>query len=67
VVSSIPMLRDFGLVTVIDLAVSLGGVLFVLPAALKVAQHGALADRGADFGRRFSARTQRLRRRPSVV
>jgi predicted RND superfamily exporter protein len=66
-VSSIPMLRDFGLVTVIDLAVSLGGVLFVLPAALKAAHRGALADRAAELGRRFGARTQRLRRRPSVV
>jgi predicted RND superfamily exporter protein len=66
-VSSIPMLRDFGLVTVIDLAVSLAGVLLVLPAALKAAQHGALAERAGDLGRRLGARTQRLRRRPSVV
>jgi uncharacterized protein len=66
-VSSIPMLRDFGLVTVIDLAVSLAGVLLVLPAALKAAQHGALADRAGELGRRFGARMQRSRRRPSVV
>jgi hydrophobe/amphiphile efflux-3 (HAE3) family protein len=66
-VSNIPMLRDFGLVTVIDLAVSLGGVLLVLPAALKTAQDGALADRASELGRRVGARTQRLRRRPSVV
>jgi hydrophobe/amphiphile efflux-3 (HAE3) family protein len=34
VLSDIPMLRDFGLVTLVDLTVSLGGVLLVLPAAL---------------------------------
>ena len=33
------MLRDFGLVTLVDLTVSLAGVLLVLPAAL------ALVDR----------------------
>jgi uncharacterized protein len=65
--SSIPMLRDFGLVTVIDLAVSLGGVLVVLPAALKAAEGGALTGRAVELGRRVSARGQRLRRRPSVV
>ncbi|HZO77668.1 MAG TPA: MMPL family transporter [Solirubrobacteraceae bacterium] len=67
IVSSIPMLRDFGLVTVIDLAVSLAGVLLVLPATLKAAQHGALADRAGELGRRFGSRAARLRRRPSVV
>ena len=34
VVSDIPMLRDFGLVTLVDLTVSLIGVLLVLPAVL---------------------------------
>jgi hydrophobe/amphiphile efflux-3 (HAE3) family protein len=34
VVSEVPMLRDFGLVTVIDLAAALLGVMVVLPAAL---------------------------------
>lgn len=53
--------------TVIDLAVSLGGVLLVLPAALKAAQQGALGNQAGELGRRFGARTQRLRRRPSVV
>jgi predicted RND superfamily exporter protein len=33
-VSDIQMLRDFGLVTVIDLAAALLGVMVVLPAAL---------------------------------
>ncbi len=65
--SSIPMLRDFGLVTVIDLGVSLGGVLIVLPAALRVAEDGARAERAGEFARRLGRRGQRLRRRPSVV
>jgi hydrophobe/amphiphile efflux-3 (HAE3) family protein len=38
VLSDIAMLRDFGLVTVIDLSVSLLGVLVVLPAALMLAE-----------------------------
>ena len=65
--SSIPMLRDFGLVTVIDLAVSLGGVLVVLPAALRAAEGGALVGRAGELARRLGSRGQRLRRRPSVV
>jgi predicted RND superfamily exporter protein len=40
VVSDIRMLRDFGLVTVFDLAVALAGVLVVLPAALVWAEDG---------------------------
>ena len=43
VVSDIRMLRDFGLVTVIDLAVALLGVLVVLPAVLVLAERGAFA------------------------
>ncbi len=39
--SDIAMLRDFGLVTVIDLTVSLLGVLAVLPATLIVAEQHA--------------------------
>ena len=38
VVSDIRMLRDFGFVTVIDLTVSLLGVLVVLPAVLLLAE-----------------------------
>jgi uncharacterized protein len=48
VLSDIAMLRDFGLVTVIDLSVSLVGVLIVLPAALVLAgapQRGGRKDR----------------------
>jgi predicted RND superfamily exporter protein len=41
VVSDIRMLRDFGFVTVIDLTVSLLGVLVVLPAVLLLAEHRA--------------------------
>jgi hydrophobe/amphiphile efflux-3 (HAE3) family protein len=40
VVSDIRMLRDFGLVTVVDLTVSLLGVLVVLPATLLMAERG---------------------------
>jgi predicted RND superfamily exporter protein len=40
VFSSITMLRDFGFVTVIDLTVSLAGVLLVLPAVLVLAERG---------------------------
>jgi uncharacterized protein len=40
VVSDIRMLREFGIVTVLDLAVALAGVLVVLPAALVWAEGG---------------------------
>jgi predicted RND superfamily exporter protein len=51
VLSDVRMLRDFGLVTVMDLTVSLLGVLAVLPAVLVLAERraartGASADRG---------------------
>jgi len=36
--SSITMLRDFGLVTLVDLTVSLGGVLLVLPSVLALSE-----------------------------
>jgi hypothetical protein len=44
-VSDIRMLRDFGWVTVIDLTVSLLGVLVVLPAVLVVAERGVTVPR----------------------
>ncbi len=47
VVSGIPMLRDFGLVTLVDLSVSLAGVLLVLPAALAASERGARGRLGA--------------------
>jgi hypothetical protein len=61
------MLRDFGLVTVIDLTVSLCGVLVVLPAALAAAERGSFERAASELGRFLGARRVRLRRRPSVV
>jgi hydrophobe/amphiphile efflux-3 (HAE3) family protein len=45
ILSSITMLRDFGFVTLIDLTVSLAGVLLVLPAVLVVAERGIRPER----------------------
>jgi uncharacterized protein len=45
VLSDIAMLREFGIVTLIDLSVSLLGVLVALPAALVLAEPGELARR----------------------
>ncbi len=50
VLSDIRMLRDFGFVTVIDLTVSLLGVLVVLPAVLLLAERHALLRRPAPRG-----------------
>jgi predicted RND superfamily exporter protein len=55
IASDIAMLRDFGLVTVVDLTVSLAGVLAVLPAVLVLAERRPLAAR------------RRARRRTSVA
>ncbi len=62
VLSNITMLRDFGLVTLIDLSVSLAGVLLVLPAALALAERGDLRERLAQAARRIGARVPRPRR-----
>ncbi len=66
VLSDIDMLRDFGIVTLVDLSVSLVGVLVALPAALLLAEPGGLARRG--IGPRLPARLRfaalRARRRP---
>jgi hydrophobe/amphiphile efflux-3 (HAE3) family protein len=43
VASNVTMLRDFGLVTVVDLAVALLGVMIVLPAALALWSSGSSA------------------------
>jgi uncharacterized protein len=49
IASDIRMLRDFGIVTVLDLSVSLVGVMLVLPAALLWAeQHGPFTLRDLD-------------------
>jgi hydrophobe/amphiphile efflux-3 (HAE3) family protein len=64
VLSDIRMLRDFGAVTVIDLTVSLLGVLVVLPAVLVLAER-----RGAPTAVRLPSaglRRPRLRRRRSA-
>lgn len=57
VLSDIKMLRDFGAVTVIDLAVALLGVLIVLPAVLVLAERGAPAP-GRALTRRRRTRAQ---------
>jgi len=67
IVSSITMLRDFGLVTLIDLSVSLGGVLLMLPAVLTVSERGVLAGRSRAAAGRWWAALPRLRRRARVA
>jgi predicted RND superfamily exporter protein len=70
--SDIRMLRDFGLVTLIDLTVSLLGVLIALPAAIVIADGAAEGDgRGEALGLRASLtgtlgalRAMSTRRRP---
>ncbi len=65
VLSDIRMLRDFGLVTLIDLTVSLLGVLIALPAALVIAERGAArAGRPVIGRRRPSVRLPGRRPRP---
>lgn len=56
--SDVRMLRDFGLVTVVDLTVSLLGVLAVLPAVLVLAERRAGRERAA---------AQRSGRAPAVA
>ena len=66
VLSNIAMLRDFGLVTLIDLAVSLVGVMIVLPAALSLV-YGRQEDRGLAGARMEIGRWRVLaRRRPGA-
>jgi predicted RND superfamily exporter protein len=65
VVSNITMLRDFGFVTLIDLTVSLLGVLLVLPAVLALAERGDLRAH-VRLGRPRSLRP-RPRRRARVA
>ncbi len=67
VFSGITMLRDFGFVTLIDLTVSLMGVLVVLPAVLVVSERRDLArSLRAACGRALTLRP-RLRRRTRVA
>jgi uncharacterized protein len=59
VLSDIRMLRDFGLVTLIDLSVSLVGVLVALPAALVIADTAAASSpQGEGGGRQAPARAR---------
>jgi hydrophobe/amphiphile efflux-3 (HAE3) family protein len=61
--SSITMLRDFGLVTLIDLTVSLLGVLLVLPSVLALSERRDDARAGVrEQGRRVAAGLPRRRR-----
>jgi uncharacterized protein len=64
VASNITMLRDFGFVTLIDLTVSLGGVLLVLPAVLVVGDRGDALEAVRGAARRAAAASMRRRRRP---
>jgi predicted RND superfamily exporter protein len=67
VLSDITMLRDFGFVTVVDLSVSLGGVLLVLPAVLALSERGGSLAWARAAPRGIAARLARRRRRPRVA
>ncbi|MFL5957414.1 MAG: efflux RND transporter permease subunit [Solirubrobacterales bacterium] len=62
VLSDIRMLRDFGLVTVVDLAVSLLGVLVVLPAVLMLAEEVDVGELPREAVRRARGLLPRRRR-----
>jgi uncharacterized protein len=62
VLSNVTMLRDFGFVTLVDLTVSLAGVLLVLPAALALAERGQVLTHALGTTRRVTARLPRPRR-----
>lgn len=65
--SNITMLRDFGFVTLIDLSVSLGGVLLVLPAVLAVSERSSMLASRHAVSDVTAAVLTRLRRRPRVA
>jgi uncharacterized protein len=65
--SNITMLRDFGFVTLVDLSVSLGGVLLVLPAVLSLSQRGDALEWVRSASQAASAGLGRIRRRPRVA
>jgi hydrophobe/amphiphile efflux-3 (HAE3) family protein len=67
VFSDITMLRDFGFVTLVDLTVSLAGVLVVLPAALALGSSCEALERLGLARSVVSATLGRLRRRPRVA
>jgi hypothetical protein len=66
VLSDISMLRNFGFVTVIDLTVSLLGVLVVLPAVLTLAERGVTVPRSLPRPR-LGGRGRFLRRPASTA
>ena len=65
--SNITMLRDFGFVTLVDLTVSLGGVLLVLPAVLALSERGDMFAALRVVSDGTTAALTRLRRRPRVA
>jgi hypothetical protein len=67
IVSSITMLRDFGLVTLVDLSVSLGGVLLMLPAVLTLSERSEFAGRSRELASRWREGLPRFRRRARVA
>jgi uncharacterized protein len=67
VLSNITMLRDFGFVTVIDLSVSLAGVLLVLPAVLVVGERDGLLSTARARVRRAVSGLPRPGRRARVA
>jgi uncharacterized protein len=67
VLSNITMLRDFGFVTLIDMSVSLGGVLLVLPAVLVVAERGDAVEGVRTFVARAAGALPLPRRRRARV
>lgn len=64
--SDINMLRSFGIVAVVDLAVALAGVMVVLPAVLLLAEQGALRDLPARLRQRARGLAVRPRRAPAA-
>jgi predicted RND superfamily exporter protein len=65
--SNITMLRDFGFVTLIDLSVSLVGVLLLLPAVLALSERDDLLEAAHGSVRRAIAAVPRPGRRARVA
>ncbi len=67
VLSDIAMLRDFGFVTLIDLSVSLAGVMLVLPSVLALSERDDLLEAAPGFVRRALSWLPRPGRRARVA
>jgi predicted RND superfamily exporter protein len=67
IVSDITMLRDFGFVTLIDLTVSLAGVLVILPSVLALSERDDLAERAREVVRRGGDALRARRRRARMA